>query len=179
MVTRIYPKRYAQAIFEIAREEKDIDKWQADLQQLERLSTDAVLLTLLASPKLAFVEKVKLLDEQIKGINPLARNLVYLLAEKNKVHWISEIAEAYHQIVDKYHGIQHAVVKTATQLDEAEKAKLETTLNTITGTKVILKTEVDPSLVGGMVARIGGKLLDGSIHSKLLTLKKELAGRER
>ncbi len=179
MAVRVYPKRYAQAIFEIALEQKELEKWLADLEQLASLSNDAVLLTLLASPKLAFPEKAKLLDEKVRGVNPLARNLVYLLADKNKVNWIGEITEAYHHLVDKHNGIQHAEVKTAVPLDDTEKAKLEATLNAVTGTKVVVKTEVDPGLVGGMVARIDGKLLDGSLQSKLSTLKKELAGRER
>jgi F-type H+-transporting ATPase subunit delta len=179
VATRVNAKRYAQAIFEIAMERHEVEKWQADLQLMAGLNKDAVLLTLLASPKLAFTDKTKLLDEQLTGISPLARNLAYLLAEKNKISWISDIAEAYHHLVDNYNGIKHAVVKTAVPLEASEKAKLESSLNSLTGKKVVLTTEVDAGIIGGMVAHIDGQLLDGSVRSKLAALKKELAGREK
>lgn len=179
MATRVNAKRYAQAIFEIALERQEIDKWQTDLQKMAGLNKDAVLLTLLASPKLTFRDKTGLIDERLAGIGPLARNLAYLLAEKNKVSWISHIAAAYQHLVDDYNGIQHAVVTTAVPMENAEKALLESSLKSLTGKNIMIETEVDPSIIGGMVARIDGQLLDGSVRTKLAALKKELAGRER
>jgi F-type H+-transporting ATPase subunit delta len=177
--SRINAKRYAQAIFEIAQERQELNKWQADLQRMSGLNTDAVLLTLLASPKLAFQDKAKLLDEKLIGISPMARNLAYLLAEKNKISWISDIARAYQHLVDNYNGISHATVKTAVPLEAREKARLEASLKSLTGKNIIIETEVDASIIGGMVARIDGQLLDGSVRTKLAALKKELAGREK
>jgi F-type H+-transporting ATPase subunit delta len=179
VATRVYPKRYAQAVFEIALEQHELGKWQADLQQMAVLGQDAVLLALLANPRLGSQDKTKLLDERLTGVSPLARNLAYLLAMKNKMDWIDDIAEAYAHLIDNYNGIQHATVTTAVPIGEAEKNKLEATLDSITGKKVVLETEEDASIIGGMIARIDGKLLDGSVRGKLTALKKELAGRER
>ncbi|MBN1366394.1 MAG: ATP synthase F1 subunit delta [Dehalococcoidales bacterium] len=177
--SRVNAKRYAQAIFEIAQERQELTKWQADLQRMAALRHDPVLLTLLASPKLTFQDKTKLVDEQLEGISPLARNLAYLLVEKNKISWIGNIAEAYQQLVDNYNGIQHAVVTTALPVEGGEAARLEEALTSLTGKKIILRTETDAGIIGGMIARIDGQLLDGSVRSKLLALKKELAGREK
>jgi F-type H+-transporting ATPase subunit delta len=156
-----------------------LEAWQADLQRMAALRHDDVLLTLLASPKLSFMDKTGLLDEKLAGIRPLARNLAYLLAEKNKISWIGNIAEAYNRLVDNYNGISHATVTTAVPIDAAEKAYIESSLKSLTGKKITIKTEVDPGIIGGMVARIDGQLLDGSVRTKLIGLKKELAGREK
>ena len=176
MATRVYPKRYAQAVFEIALEQQQVDKWQSDLKQLSAIGENTVLLTLLASPKLSFADKTALLDERLTGLSPLARNLAYVLVAKNKINWISSIAAAFAELVDNYRGVQHAEVTTAVTLDDAEKARLASSLNAIIGRKVVLTTKVDAGVVGGIVARIDGKLLDGSVRSKLLALKKELVG---
>lgn len=179
MVRKVYPRRYAQAVFEIALERGELDKWQADLGQMARLSEDTVLLTLLESPKLSFEDKIKLLAERLTGISPLAQNLAHLLIARGKMNLISGIAGAYQQLLDNYRGIQHAEVTTAVPLEDKDREKLQNTLNSITGKKVMLETKVDASIIGGMVARIDGKLLDGSTRSKLLALKKALVGAER
>ena len=78
--------------------------------------------------------------------------------------------------MDNYHGLEHAEVTTAVPLDDKDTQRLSERLGTLVGKKVVLKTEVDPQLLGGFVARIGGKLLDGSTRSRLLALKKEIQG---
>ncbi len=176
--SRVNAKRYAQAIFEIALDQHELEVWQADLKLMATLRNDAVLLTLLASPKLSFQDKTKLLDEKLVSIKPLARNLAYLLAEKNKISWIGDIAEAYNRLVDNYNGISHAVVTTAVPLDANEKARIESSLKELTGKRITVQTEIDPGIIGGMVARIDGQLLDGSVRTKLAYLKKELAGKK-
>jgi F-type H+-transporting ATPase subunit delta len=179
VATRVNAKRYAQAIFEIAADQHELEEWQADLQRMAALRHDPVLLTLLASPKLSFQDKTKLLDEKLVSIRPLARNLAYLLAEKNKISWIGSIAESYNQLVDNYNGISHATVTTAVPLEADEKARIESSLKALTGKRITVRTEVDPGIIGGMVARINGQLLDGSVRTRLSALKKELAGREK
>lgn len=178
MVQKAYPKRFARAVFEIALAANELDKWQTDLDKIAGLAGDNLLMTLLDSPKLSFTDKAKLLDERISGIRPLANNLANLLVAKGRMRLISGIAAAYRKLVDAYRGIQHAVVTTAIPLDEGERDKLEKALLTITGKTTVLELRVDPAILGGMVARIDGKLLDGSTRSKLLALKKELVGTE-
>ena len=81
--------------------------------------------------------------------------------------------------MDSYRGIEQAEVTTAFPLDDEDKLRLEERLGATVGKKVVLKPEVDSSIIGGIVARIGGKLLDGSTRSKLVALKRELASAER
>jgi len=173
-MTKVYPNRYARAIFEVALEQKEIEKWQTDLKKMAGLSADAVLLTLLESPRLGFDDKVKMVDERLPGISPMARNLAYLLVAKGKVKLINRIVEQYHLLVDEYRGVEHAEITTAIPLDDTEKRKVEVELSSILGKKLVVGMKVNPEIIGGLVARIDGKLLEGSTRYKLDALKKEL-----
>ena len=179
MTRKVYTRRYAQAVFEIALETKELDRWQSDLQKIAGLAKDVTLVAFLESLKIPFDDKARLLSELLKSINPLALNLVYLLAARGKLRTIGDIADDYQRLLDSHRGIEMAEVVTATDLDEEDKRRLAEHLSAIVGKKVTLKTEVEPELIGGVIARIGGKLLDGSTRSKLEALKKELvrAGR--
>jgi F-type H+-transporting ATPase subunit delta len=80
-------------------------------------------------------------------------------------------------MVDLYHGIQTAEVTTAVPLGEEDKGRLADNLSSLVGSKVVLKEKVDPKILGGIVARVGGRLLDGSTLTRLESLKRELEGR--
>jgi len=176
---RIYAKRYAQAVFAIALEAGESDKWHSDLSKIVSLSEDATLAAWLESPKVNFNDKAKLLSELLAEINPLALNLVYLLVTKGRLGIISDIADEYQRLFDSYRGIGQAEVTTAIPLDEADKLKLVERLGAVVDKKVVIKPKVDSSIIGGIVARIGDKLLDASTRSKLKALRAELAGVER
>ena len=179
MARRIYAKRYSQAVFEIALETKELDRWQSDLRKMGSLGENDALIAFLESPKVQPDDKARLLSEQLNGVNPLALNLVYLLAARGRLRSIGDIADGYQQLLNNYRGIETAEVVSATALNEEDKRRLAEHLGTIVGKKVALKTEVESRLIGGVIARIGGKLLDGSTRSKLEALRKELvrAGR--
>ena len=171
-----YARRYSQAVFEIALETKELDKWQSDLRKIVSVVGDAAFRALLESPKFRFDEKTRLLSERLEGIGPLALNLVRLLEARDRLGMIGDIAEEYQRLLDGYHGIERAKVITAVPLDEEDKLKLAKSLSAIIDKKVRLESEVDPGLLGGVVARVAGKLLDGSTRSKLWALKRELGG---
>ncbi len=176
MARRAYAKRYAQAVFEIAVERGELDRWQSDVSKIASLGEDAALVTLVESPKLHFDDKARLLPERLGDINPLALNLVYLLMARGRLRMVGEIADEYQRLLDSYRGIERAEVITAVPLDDEDRLRLGERLGAVVGKKVVLKPEVDSSLIGGIVARIGGKLLDGSTRSRLEALKRELSG---
>ena len=176
MARRAYARRYAQAVFEIALEKKELDRWQADLTRIVGVVSEAAFLEAMESPRFGFEPKAQLLAEKLKEINPLALNLVKLLVARGKLDIISDIAAEYQRSVNGYHGIEQAEVTTAVPLDDEAKEKLAEKLGAVMDKKVIIESEVDPNVVGGFIARIGGKLLDGSTRSNLLALKKDLIG---
>lgn len=179
MPRKAYGRRYAQAVFEIALEKKELERWQADLQKIVETVGDETFLAALESPKIKIDKKTELLKKRLGDINPLALNLVLMLITRGGVGMIGDIAEEYRRLLDAYHGIQTAGVITAVPLDDKDKEKLAGNIADLVGTKVTLKTEVAPDILGGIVARVGGKLLDGSTRSKLAALKRELVGMER
>lgn len=174
MTRRGYAKRYAQAVFEIALEKKELDRWQSDLKKIASLREDATLVAWLENPRFHFDIKAKFLSERLGDINPLALNLACLLVARGRLSMAGDIADEYQQLLDSYHGIEQAEVTTAIPLDDEDKRILAERLSAIAGKKIVLKPKVDSSIIGGVVARIGDKLLDGSTSSKLLALKREL-----
>ncbi|MDP2731316.1 MAG: ATP synthase F1 subunit delta [Dehalococcoidales bacterium] len=174
-----YAQRYSQAMFQIALEKGDLDKWQSDLNRIARLGEDITLREMLENPRLHFNDKSRLLSEQLGGTNPLVLNLLYLLLLRGRLGMIGAIADGFQQMLDNYRGIERAEVTTATPLDEEDKLRLEASLGKIVNKQVVIEPKVDASLLGGIVARVGGKLLDGSTRSRLEALKRDLAGTER
>ncbi len=174
MARRVYAKRYAQAVFEIALERNELDRWQSDLRKIAGLSEDATFIAFLGSPRFHFDDKARLLSERLGDINPEALNLVYLLTARGRLSMRGDITDGYQRLLDSYRGIEQAEITTVVPLGDKDKLRLEEHLGAIVGKKVVLKPRIDSSLIGGIVARIGDRLLDGSTHSKLMALKKEL-----
>ena len=174
MANKTYARRYAQAVFEMALQAKELDRWQSDLARVVAVAGDAEIAALLASPRMPFEDKAGMVAELLVGINPLALNLVLLLVTRDSLPIIGDIADDYQRRLDSHRGIETAEVTTAAPLDDNDKARLAEHLGAVVGKKVIIKSSLDTGLIGGFVARVGGKLLDGSTRSKLATLKREL-----
>jgi F-type H+-transporting ATPase subunit delta len=166
-------RRYARAVFEIALEKNELERWRSDLDKIVEAVGDEAFLAVLESPKIKFEDKSRLLAH-LGGIDPLALNLVRLLIARGGVNMLPEIAAEYRRMLDEYHGIQTAAIVTAVPLDKREEDKLAKILGDRVGKKVVLQPAVAPEIIGGIVARVGGKLLDGSTSGRLTALKKEL-----
>lgn len=175
MARKISVRRYAQAMFDIALEKKELDRWQSDMEKVARLGQDATIAAYLGSPKVHFEDKARLLAERLADIDPLVLNMVYLLLTKGRLDMLADIADGYQRLLDSCRGIEQAEVTTAVPLDDEDKLKLSRHLGDIVGKEVVLELEVDPSIIGGFVARVAGKLLDGSTRGKLAALKKEIS----
>lgn len=174
MARRFLARRYAQAIFELDKDR--IAEWQSDLEKVISLGQDATIAAYLENPNIHFEDKARLLHERLGDINPLILNLVYLLLTRSRLDMLPDIAAEYQRLVDSYHGIERAEVTTAIPLDDEARRNLSQKLSDITGKKVIIEPEyVDTSLIGGVIVRVAGKLLDGSTRGKLAALKKELS----
>jgi len=168
-------KRYAAAVFEIARERDELDRWQGELDAVIQLRRDAALAAWLDNPKVGLDLKREYLEAALGRVSPLGRNLVYLLITRGRLGAIAEIAAAYAARLNEHRGLVPARVTTAASLDQATEDSLKARLREITGRDVLLSTEVDPAVLGGFVARIGDKLLDGSTRSRLKALRKNIA----
>jgi len=179
MPITISGKRYAQAIFEIAQEENQLEEWRLSLRRIAEVMQDPELVTLLESPRLPFNLKKELLKERLKDVNPLSFNLACLLVAKGRLKNFGSIAKEYEHLLDAYYGIEPVEITTAIALDEKSKKELLQDLESFIGKKVTAELQTDPTIVGGVIIKIGDKLIDGSTKSRLTVLRKSLmeAGR--
>ncbi len=171
-------KRYAQAVFEMAKERNEMDNWLQDLEKVSLLAQDTNFIEYMQNPRFSYEIKSRLLINELRGIDPLILNLLLLLTTKGKFGLITGIREEYENFLNEYKGIEKAEVTTAVPLEETEKNDLIHKLEALSGKKIILSLKVDPSIIGGTIIRMGGRLIDGSISNRLSALKGELAGSE-
>jgi F-type H+-transporting ATPase subunit delta len=173
-------RRYAEAIFEIAMENESFVQWSGDLQTIADFVSEADVAALLANNRVPREEKMRLLAAGLEGeISPLAMNLVRILEDKGKLHLARDIQIIFQEKVDDARGIAHAVVTTAVPLSDDERNAVSARLSSVTGKQVDVTPVVDEAIIGGLIARIGDQLIDGSTRTKLLALKRQLASATR
>jgi F-type H+-transporting ATPase subunit delta len=137
------------------------------------------LFSLIANPQVKVDQKSKTLSQRLGDVNPMVIKLLLLLAAKSRLALIDDIAEEYQASVDNYRGIEGtevAEVTTAIPLDDDYQLKVAERITEIIGKPVLLKPKVDPGIIGGIIIRVGDKLIDGSLRSKLAALRKDLGG---
>jgi F-type H+-transporting ATPase subunit delta len=167
-------KRYARAAFELALEKNQLEVWQEGLKKMADLATDQKLMALLQDPRVPFDAKKSLLQKGLGEIHPFVFNLGVLLVSKGILSRSGDIFQQYINMLDAHRGVERAKVTTALPLGPEEKEGVSRRLGEIVDRKVVIDGQVDPSIIGGFIARIRDTLIDGSIHQKLETLKKNL-----
>jgi F-type H+-transporting ATPase subunit delta len=172
-------KRYAQAAFELARDKGELEVWERDLGLLREALLAPGAIAFLASRHIPQDRKLEVLQRVIGQPAALVWNLLRLLAEKNRLGLLSQIIETFQQLVDEERGIAHARVVTAVPMSGEERNAIARRLSELTGKQVQIVTREDPEILGGLIARIGDRLVDGSTKTKLIALKRQLAGQTR
>jgi F-type H+-transporting ATPase subunit delta len=168
-------RRYAQALFAVAQGKNKADELLVELQSIEQLNQDKVIAAYLGNPAISFKKKESVLSGKFAGIDTAVVNLVYLLLANGRINMLGEVADEYKHMVDDSKGIERAEVITAVPLDDKARQKISTRLGDMLGKKVVIEPEsTDPELLGGVIVKVGGKLLDGSTRSALNVLKKEI-----
>ncbi len=168
-------KRYAQAVFELARERGTLDAWQNDLQRLSELSANPAAAAFLANPSASREEKLAVIDRALAGTQQEARNLGRLLVERDRTADASAIAEMFEEMVRADQGIVVAEVITSEEMSHEGKVLVQRRLEDLVGKKVEMRTVVDPAIIGGIIARVGDTMIDGSVVSQLRKLRTRLA----
>jgi F-type H+-transporting ATPase subunit delta len=173
-------RRYAEAAFAIADEGNALDRWSGDLLTIANFVDEPEVAGIVSSGRVPRDEKLRLLDAGLKAyLSPLAMNLVRLLEQRGKIALARDIQVAFQAMLDDRRGVAHAVVTTAVPLADDERAAVAAKLSAMTGKQVDVTAVVDASIIGGIVARIGDQLVDGSTRSRLAALKRSLEGATR
>lgn len=113
------------------------------------------------------------------GLSDLVRRFLLVMIDHHRMALLDDVREAFELVVDERRGIVRADVASARELNEAERARLARSLGRLTGKEVQPRFRLDPALIGGVVARIGSTVYDGSVKGQLQALKERLAGVER
>ena len=172
-------ERYARALFEIARVIHHDEVIEAELENLSAaLAADPALERFFSNPHLKTEEKRKFLQklyqERRENFYETLLDFFTVLFEKNRFNLIHEIAKHFKRIVDEAEGRGTAQIRSAAPLKIEHESQIVNRLEQIAGYKIMVKKEIDRSLIGGVVVTIKNKIIDGSVKFRLESLKKEL-----
>jgi F-type H+-transporting ATPase subunit delta len=166
--------RYATALFELALEDKALDKVKADLERFDALIAESPdLERLVRSPVFTADAQAKALKAVLDqaGIAGLAANFLLFVTRKRRLLAVRQMIKAYRALVARHKGELTAQVTVAEKLSEAHLATLKDALKSITRQDVQLDLRVDPAIIGGLTVKVGSRMVDSSLRTKLNSIK--------
>lgn len=166
--------RYATALFELALEEKATDKVRADLDAFDKLiAENADLQRLVRSPVFGADEQLKALSAILDkaGIKGTAANFLRVITSNRRLFAVRDMIRGFRALVAKHKGEVSADVTVAEKLSDKNLAALKGALNSVTGKDVDLNVTVDPAIIGGLVVKLGSRMIDTSLRTKLNSIK--------
>jgi F-type H+-transporting ATPase subunit delta len=166
--------RYATALFELALEQKTVDAVKSDLDRFDALVADSDdLRRLVRSPVFTADEQTKALTAVLDqaGIGGLAKNFLLLVARNRRLFAVRTMAKAYRALVARHKGEVTAHVTVAAKLSDAHLAELTDALRSVTKQDVEIDLTVDPAIIGGLIVKLGSRMVDSSLRTKLNSLK--------
>ncbi len=171
--------RYASALFELATEQKQTTEVEADLGKVQALIDESAdLRRMVRSPVIPAAEQTQALTVLLGkvGTGPLVTNFMKLIASNRRLFAVGDMIKAYRAIAAKARGEVTAEVATAHPLTDAQSQALKDMLKGEAGKDVSLAVKVDPSLLGGLVVKLGSRMIDNSLKTKLGAMKVALKG---
>ncbi len=168
-------RRYAGAIFEIAQKQNTLDRSLDDVQGIAQVFANRKLSYLLREPKVPAQRKETALRQALAAkVLPTSLNLALLIVQRELVEIMQNVATEFEKLVLDYRNQAIAEVTTAAQIDDAQGAVVKQALEHKTGKNIMLQTRVDPSILGGVIARVGDQIIDGSVRNRLHVLQQRL-----
>ncbi|MDI3298837.1 MAG: F0F1 ATP synthase subunit delta [Bacillota bacterium] len=170
-------RRYAQALFELARERGELEPVRRELEGLAaRAAEDRRWRWVMESPALPASAREAALDHLLEEEpSPLVQRFLHVLVRKGRGALLQAIAGEYGRLADEAEGVREASVTTAMPLDEANREALRRRLEEWTGGRVRLREQVDPAILGGLIVRVGDRRVDGSVRTRLEEMRRHLA----
>ena len=171
--------RYAAALFDLAESEKSIDAVTADLDQLSAMMAESDDLNrLLRSPVISRQDKVRAMAALAEkaGFNDLTGRFIGVVADNQRLFVLADIISVYRDILSAHRGEATAEVVSASKLSDTQLKALGDQLKKAVGTKVAVDASVDPDLLGGLVVKVGSRMIDSSLRTKLQQLRLSMIG---
>jgi F-type H+-transporting ATPase subunit delta len=166
--------RYATALFELARDERSIDTVKAELDRFEAMLADSAdLRRLVRSPVFSADAQSKALAAVLDKaeLTGTCAKFLKVLTANRRLFAVSDVIRAFRALVAKFRGEATAEVTVAEQLNDRNLDALKTALKSVTGKDVALNVKVDPSIIGGLVVKLGSRMVDSSLRTKLNSIK--------
>lgn len=169
-------KRYAVALFEIAKETSQLDSLEAELQMVSNtLKEHPELLNLLYSPRIDLQVKKEIFNQIFASrLSTTMLNFMNLLIDRHREKELDSISAYYTRLANEKRGMEDALVTTVQPLSDQEGESLKEHFGKLTGKKIRIQNVVDPSILGGMIVQIGDRLFDGSVAGKLQRFKRRV-----
>ncbi len=168
-------RRYAEAMFDIGRKQDTLDRTLSDVQAIAQIFANRKLAYLLREPKVPAQRKETAIRQALADkVLPTSLNLALLVVQRELVDVMPAIARELERFVMDYKNQAVAQVTTATKIDDQEMALIKQALERRTGKTIIMQTRVQPEILGGVIARVGDQLIDGSIRTRLSLLRRQL-----
>lgn len=168
--------RYAEALYEIAVQNKLVDQLEEELKAVVGVLEESVQLKkILFHPRITADQKKEVLKGLFEGrISEVAMNFLGILVERQRENYLADITAYFTDLANKARNISDVKVTSAVELTDDEKKRLADAMAKCTGKKVRLSYDVDPKLLGGVVVRVGDKVIDSSVLARLQTLREHL-----
>ena len=166
--------RYATALFELARDQKAIDAVRADLDRFDAmLAGSPDLMRLVRSPVFSAEQQAKALTAVLAagGIDGLAAKFLHVVAANRRLFAVRGIIKDFRALVAHYKGEVTADVTLAEKPDDRQLAAIKDVLGSVTGQDVQVDVMVDPSIIGGLIVKVGSRMIDSSLRTKLKSIK--------
>ena len=167
-------RRFAQAVFQIASERNQHDKWAQDLRLIEEHTGHKEFITFLEATKVTPATKSQVINELLSSVDPMARNLLSLLVTLKAVRLLPSIAGEYRRLLDAHRGIVRGEVVTAIATTPELNKRITDSLKALISKEVVVTNGVDDKILGGFVAKVGDQLIDGSSRTRLEELRRNL-----
>jgi F-type H+-transporting ATPase subunit delta len=172
-------KNYAEALIDLAQKDGDLAKWGRLIDQFaDAMSSDAKLAEFLASPRISAGDKNKVLAAALEGQVPATfLRFLQAMVRNRRQLLIPQVATEFHALVDVVENRVHAAVTVAKAASPADQKVIAERLSKVVGKTVVPHFYVNPAVLGGLVARVGDTVLDGSVRRRLARLKSQMLGR--
>ena len=177
MLNKKVAKRYAKALFEIAKESNRVEQFKKELGGFANLlKTSPELVQCLISPlySAADLKKIIVSLTEKTGAAKTVQDFLCLLVDKKRIHYLADIIESYEDLTNEAFGYAKAKVITATPLSNQDQEHIKSSLESITKKKILLSSVIDPQIIGGVIAEVGDKIFDGSVRNQLQKMKETL-----
>jgi len=172
--TNAIARRYAKALIQIAVDQKLVEEYYNELAGFSlALESSPEAARMLVDPGIRIEAKREVVKDLVArlGISKTIGDFMLLLLDKKRLDFLSQITDSYRSFADQAAGILRSTITSALPLHDAQVNDIRSTLEKMTGKTIILDVATDPSLIGGVVTRIGDKVLDGSIKTQLTKIQ--------